>query len=149
MPNATPIKRFCCEYSNGRSQKQHGLKCKVIQFPLTAAFALNGHKTQGMNVLSPRCLVADFPSGSWSCNGMVYVVLGRIQNMQQLYLKSFDPKKIMVSEVAEQQARKIEREALNNPRNRTDVWDSDNCFIRKIASLNIRYEQNNDTFILY
>ena len=137
MPNATPIGRSSFEYSVGRSKKQHGAKAKVIQFPVTLAWAVTAHKCQGMTVKNPMPLIADM--NSVFTKAQAYVMLGRIQNIDQLHLKSFSPGKIMVDERAADEADKIEREALNNPNNRLeDDWTSTNSYIRKVASLNIR-----------
>ena len=141
LPNATPIARKCFEYSLGKKEKHHAAKVKVIQFPLTTAWAITIHKCQGENIKSPTPLVADIASVHRRGQGMAYVALGRIQNMDQLYLRSFAPEKIMISQEAEAEAKKIERDALNNVSNR-DEWNQDwkmpNTYIRKIASLNIR-----------
>ena len=73
---------------------------------------------------------------------MAYVALGRVENMDQLYLKSFAPEKIMISSEAEKEAQKIERHAINNIANRdhwTQDWKMQNSYILKIVSLNIRF----------
>lgn len=142
FPEATPIGRKCFEYSMGKQAKQHSAKVKVIQFPMTTAWATTIHKSQGENIKSPTPLVADIASVHKKGHGMAYVALGRIQNMDQLHLKSFSPDKIMVSKEAEEEAQKIEQEAINNISKR-DQWNQDwkmkNSFILKIASLNIRF----------
>ena len=142
LPNATPIGRHCFEYSLGKTEKHHaGAKAEVIQFPLTTAWAITIHKCQGENIRSPTPLVADIASVHKKGHGMAYVALGRIQNIDQLFLKSFKPEKIMISEEAEAEAQKIEHGAVNIESNQ-DHWNKDwrapNSYIRKIASLNIR-----------
>ena len=141
LPNATPIGRHCFDYSLGKREKQHAAKVKVIQFPLTTAWALTIHKCQGENIRSPTPLVADIASVHKKGHGMAYVALGRIQNMEQLFLKSFKPEKIMISAEAEAEAKKIEQGAVNIESNQ-DGWNKDwkapNSYITKIASLNIR-----------
>ena len=96
---------------------------------------------QGENIRSPTPLVVDIASVHKKGHGMAYVALGRIQNMDQLSLRSFNPDKIMVSEEAEAEACKIEQEAVNTERNRDEWnknWKEMNSFIIKVASLNIR-----------
>lgn len=147
LPNATPIGRECLEYNLGKKARQHGgsaseASAKCIQFPLVLGWAISIHKSQGANIKSPTPLVADIASVHKRGHGMAYVALGRIQNMDQLYLKSFEPKKIMVSKEAEREAQRIERDAINNKDN-MDQWSKDwkmrNCYLLKIVSLNIRY----------
>ena len=146
LPNATPIGRECMDYSMGKKARHHSVQESsdnptVYQFPLVPAWAISIHKSQGENIHSPTPLVADIASVHKKGHGMTYVALGRIQNMDQLYLKSFLPEKIMVSKVAEKEAQKIERGAINNICNRdqwSQNWKMMNCFLLKIVSLNIR-----------
>ena len=147
LPDATPIGRECMEISMGKKARRHSVERAnesptVIQFPLVTAWAISIHKSQGENIHSPTPLVADIASVHKKGQGMAYVALGRIQNMDQLYLKSFKPEKIMVSKVAEKEALKIERDAINNVSNQ-DKWSQDwkttNCYLLKITSLNIRF----------
>ena len=135
MQFATPIGRCSFEYSLGKSHKHHGSKAKVIQFPLTLAYALTAHKCQGMTIKSPDTIVVDLETVFAA--GMAYVMLGRIQNICQLYFKTFNPSKFMVSPSALEEAQSIKKEALNNPAN-CSLWMSTNTFIRRITSLNIR-----------
>ena len=139
FPNATPIPKRCFEYSLGKLSKHHTAKAKVIQYPLMLAWAVTAHKFQGGTVKSPSTLVADmdsiFDQGGAKAYGMAYVMLSRVQNLGQLHLKSFDPKKIMVCEEALAELSKIHRIALNNQPPST--WMSTNSFLFKITSLNI------------
>ena len=133
----TPIGRISFEYSLGKSAKNHTARAKVIQFPLMLARAMTGHKVQGGTIKHPTPVVVDMDSCFTAGQG--YVMLSRIQNLSQLFLKSFNPAKIIVSDKALEEAKKIKRTAINNPRNcRGDLWRSEISFIRKIISLNIR-----------
>ena len=139
LPNATPIGKCCFEYSLGKLSKRHAAKAKVTQYPLMLAWAVTAHKFQGGTVKSPSELVADmdsiFDQGGAKAYGMAYVMLSRVQNLKQLYLKSFDPKKIMVCEEAHLELKKIHDIALNNQT--PSSWMSTNTFLFKITSLNI------------
>ena len=98
-PDATPISREIYQYTIGG----HGAKSKLIQFPLDLASALTCHKVQGEGLKPPKQLVADFDSifdtynkktKEWdlAVPGMAYVMLGRVQNINQLILTwSYDP----------------------------------------------------------
>ena len=140
-PSSTPISRVSLEYRLGDKKKRHGAKASVIQFPLTLAWALNAHKTQGITILSPSKLVVDIDS----CFGpaMVYVALSRVQNIDQLFLMSLDTTKIWASDDALEELEKMELLALNNVDNLlNDKWNVDNSYALKITSLNIGHLPN-------
>ena len=130
---ATPIPRVKFSHSLGKATKQHAAQQSLIQFPLTLAWALTAHKCQGQTIRDPIPLVADLDSVFSA--GQAYVILGRIQNIDQLFLLSFSAKKIMVDERALKEANRIRDRALNNALNQ---WTAQNTFVRKISSLNIR-----------
>ena len=131
--NATPIPKVKFAYSMGRSSKNHTSKDYLIQFPLTLAWAMTAHKCQGQTIKAPTPLVADIDSVFSA--GQAYVILGRIQNIDQLFLQSFSLRKIIVDENALREASRIRASALNIVPNR---WTEQNTFVRKISSLNIR-----------
>ena len=130
MPQATPIKKLCFEYNLGKSKKHHTAKAKVFQFPITLAWALTAHKCQGQTIKYPASMVADLASCFEA--GQAYVILGRIQNLSQLFLKSFMPKKIYANPKALQEAREMHDAALNNPLiSRNIIWNRKKKFLGK------------------
>ena len=135
-PNATPITKYCFEYSLGNKKKDHLARAKVIQFPLTLAWAINAHKCQGMTIRKPHRLVVDMDS----CFGaaMVYVALSRIQNLTQLYLMSLDTTRIWADKDALNEMKTMKKEALNREEILIkDPWFQWNNKTIKITSLNI------------
>ena len=151
---STPISRVSFEYGLGDPSKNHAAKTKVIQFPIQLAWAITAHKCQGMTIRPPTKLFADLDS-CWTNRsaGMAYVMLGRIQNIDQLILKwSYDPepkkdkqsekkrvednnkaaKKINANVKAMEEANKMKQNSLNNPKNKKDNEEG-----LKITSLNI------------
>jgi ATP-dependent DNA helicase PIF1 len=80
-------------------------KVKIIQVPLTLSWAITAHKCQGQTVKSPACLVADIDSVFG--HGMAYVILGRVQSLDQLYLESFKASKITVDTKALKETAKM------------------------------------------
>ena len=100
MPYSTPIGSISFSYDVGKAEKGHSSKVQVIQFPLALAFAMTCHKFQGMTVKTPTHLVVDMDSIWPQATGMAYVMLSRIQNINQLYLKSFDETKIKANKKA-------------------------------------------------
>ena len=139
--DAVPIGRVCFEYSLGNVKKEHAAKAKCVQFPLTLAWAVTCHKCQGWTIESPTRLVADL-SSCWG-PAMAYVMLGRIQNITQLYLPSLDTTKIYASEKALKEAHKIKTQALNNTVNiAKDKWKGGSKNSLRITSLNIQHLVN-------
>ena len=130
---ATPVPRVKFAYRLGKANKQHAAQETVIQFPLTLAWAMTAHKCQGQTIKAPTPLVADLDSVFSA--GQAYVILGRVQNVDQLYLKSFSVSKIMIDQNALREANHIQDCALNVVPNR---WTENNRFVRKISCLNIR-----------
>lgn len=65
-----------------------------IQLPLILAYALTSHKVQGLTLDKVICDLSDC-----FCEAQVYVVLSRARNINSLYLKTFDEKKIRVNKV--------------------------------------------------
>jgi ATP-dependent exoDNAse (exonuclease V) alpha subunit len=64
--------------------------CSVDQFPLTLAYALTIHKSQGLTVDK---LIVDF-TGDFGANSMAYVALSRVKNSADLIVKGFNKKLI-------------------------------------------------------
>ena len=141
MMDATPIKKISQEYSSGRGKKHQGNKAKCIQFPLTLAWAINAHKCQGMTIKSPHKLVVDLDS--CFCAAIAYVMLSRVQNINQLFLLSLDTTKIYADETALEEMTKMQMSALNSEANMSnDQWFKDDENILKITSLNIFHLPN-------
>ena len=149
----TPIARVSFEYGLGDPEKDHA-KTKLMQFPIQLAWAITAHKCQGMTIKPPTKLVADLDSCWKNSPGMAYVMLGRIQNLNQLILRwSYDPipksdalrekkraernikaaRKIQANGKAMVEAQKITQYSLNN---KTDDFLTDEGL--KIASINVQ-----------
>ena len=129
--NLTPCNRVSLEYTVGKKGVQNSTKVKVIQFPLKLAWAATVHKFQGQTISKPTALVGHMERMNQAAQA--YVMLGRIQSMSQLYLSSFDARKIRVNEDALVEARRLHSVALNTT---TSLWD-ETTFL-KISHLNIR-----------
>ena len=149
----TPIVRKNHEYPLGDPEKNH-VMIKLMQFPIQLAWAMTAHKCQGMTIKNPTKMVASLDSCWSNCPGMAYVMLGRIQNLDQLILRwSYDPepkddlpsekkrleankkaaKKIQANKKAMVEAKKMSQKALNH---KIDEFVSKRGL--KIASLNVQ-----------
>jgi len=134
-PESVPIERMAHEYSLGKLSKGHTAKAKVVQFPLTLAWALTAHKCQGQTVKKPKSLAADLKSVFTS--GQAYVILGRVQDIEQLYLLSWDDKCFRVNEKAKCEAAEIEKEAKTFREQSMWTKEATQKYF-KITTLNIR-----------
>ena len=149
----TPISRRSHEYPLGDPEKDH-VNIKLIQFPIQLAWAMTAHKCQGMTIKHPTKMVAGLDSCWKYCPGMAYVMLGRVQNLDQLILRwSYDPepkddaaseqarlkanikaaRKIQANKKAIEEAKKMSQNALNH---KIDEYMSMKGI--KIASLNVQ-----------
>lgn len=65
----------------------------ITQLPLALAWGITVHKSQGMSIERIFCDL-----GSAFTHGQVYVALSRAKSLSGLYLKNFNPNKIIVDE---------------------------------------------------
>ena len=86
---------------------------------------------QGQTIKPPIKILADLNETFQSA--MCYVILSRIVNLTQLYLKPFDQKKIHCNEAAKTEAMRIKKNSLTKI---TTKWDTAESI--KLSSLNIR-----------
>ena len=71
----------------------NGNRVIALQIPLTLAYSITIHKSQSLTLDSAILDLEDCFTYH-----MVYVSLSRVKSLEGLYLKSFDPKKILVNE---------------------------------------------------
>ena len=110
----------------------------MIQFPIRLAWAITAHKIQGQTIKLPRSVGIDinttFGQGQAS---QAYVMLGRTENLQQLYMSDFDESKLQIDPAGPiNETRELKRRAdINISSNK---WISASPGTLKIAALNIR-----------
>ena len=96
------------------------------------AFAITTHKIQGQSTLAPAKVVLDIDSSFQAA--MVYVMLSRVQRMDQIYiLGKFNPKKISCIKASLEESERLERISIN--RNPTP-WNAAITGSINVASLN-------------
>ncbi len=148
-PDSTPLTIHKFDYSLGKLAKGHTAKATVYQFPLTLAWALTAHKCQGQTVKKPNQLAADLKSVFTS--GQAYVILGRVQDINQLCLLTYSDNCIRVNAKAKEEAERISLHAIKSMCN---IWTSPPPQSLRITSLNIRSlvlhypDLRNDTVLL-
>ena len=138
LKNVTPIARFKFEHGIGKSGKDHVAKNTIYQFPLTLAWAMTIHKCQGFTIHPPQNMKSDSKS-CFQC-AMFYVVCGRVQRLNQLYLSSFRREDIKVNAKALAEAKRItEKAKARVAENKFRMtWCAASPSVMKIASLNVQ-----------
>ena len=79
------------------------------QFPLTIAYAMTIHKSQG---LSLKCVLADLGKSVFS-PGMSYVCLSRVTSLDGLHLLNFNPTKVKATTSALKECIRLRGKAFN------------------------------------
>ena len=108
-PGATYIDPIFWQYFLG------GATASVLQFPLKGAAGISSHKIQGQTVPEPNHLVIDITSSHQA--GMVYVMLSRVCNINQLHIvDKVIAEKITVNEKVLREAKRMAKVSVNlNP----------------------------------
>jgi hypothetical protein len=133
LRHCVPIPRVTFSYAMGKGRRGKVCNVQVIQFPLKLSFAITAHKIQGQTVRKPNKMVADLKSVFTA--GQAYVILSRVQSLEQLVLSSFSEKKITTDKYALEESVRMKFRSLNN---------TNPPYLRnlpgklKIATLNIR-----------
>jgi hypothetical protein len=127
-----PIFRINFSYSIGKTTKDHIASAQIIQFPLKLAWALTCHKVQGQTIKKPFKMVADLAT-IFQAN-QAYVVLSRVQCIEQIYFTRCPSKKIYCSDVCRKKCEQIKQNSLNET---SSPWGK-NATVLKVSSINIR-----------
>ena len=132
-PGCVVIERISLQYSLRAKSGDAGSTATLIQFPITLAHAVTGHKVQGQSIPVPNRVVMDLDSTFQSAQS--YVMLSRIQTIDQLFiLNNFDGRKLQHSEKSLQELKRLEKMSINaNP---TDWENKHENETLKIAMLN-------------
>ena len=94
------------------------------------AWATTIHKVQGLT------LVVDMKGSAFS-TGQAYVAFSRVQSLEGLFIKNFNPSCIKVSETVESEMRQLASKCLSpQPVPQVQVLPKSNWF--KIGHLNVR-----------
>ena len=135
-PNATYIRKVEHKYSTSKIAGRTDT-ATLIQFPLVVAFAVTSHKFQGCTIKQPSKAVMDLKNVF--TGGQAYVMLSRVQNVQQLYLLTdIWKKKWYCDKKALKENKRLEEISINNNPSR---WDSDGDLMR-ISFLNAHSIKN-------
>ena len=85
FPGCTPIYKQLHKYTTGKSSGKSNV-ASVYQFPVILAFSSTTHKVQGLTVKYPAKVAVDLRSIFRGGQNQAYVMLGRCENLNQLYL---------------------------------------------------------------
>ena len=138
-PGGTVIKKKELEYSLAKTQGLVSSIAKLIQFPIVLAWAVTVHKFQGQTVKSPQKVAIDLRSVFEAAQA--YVMLSRVQELQQLYiLEELPEAKIYSNHLAMKEIERLIKVSLNmNP----TEWEKEHDKSRlKVFFLNCRSIQN-------
>lgn len=131
-PDCVFIERVSFQYTLGGKKAEVGTTATVIQFPVRLAHAITAHKIQGQTFVSPSTVAMDLNSVFEA--GQAYVMLSRVQSIDQLYIVGeLNEEKIRASPAALEELRRLEKISFN--RNPTS-WHKRNSSAIKIASVN-------------
>ena len=116
FPGCTPIKKKITKYSTSRNSKgTRANTATVQQFPVIVSFASTTHKIQGQTIEAPRKAAIDLRT-VFGAN-QAYVMLGRVQKQDQLYIIGDLPEnKIYADKVALKELELLKARSMNrNP----------------------------------
>ncbi|MCS5660527.1 MAG: hypothetical protein NZ842_09030, partial [Dehalococcoidia bacterium] len=133
-PGATRVDKKTFSYSLDKNNKKGtGAQACLHQFPIVLAHAVTAHKCQGQTIEKPNTVSLDI--SEVFTHAQAYVMLGRAQNMEQVYIiDKVDPKKIYCSEAALTEVNEMEERSLDrNP----PIWLKKKENQIKIVTLNI------------
>ena len=131
-PDCFFLERITHTYTISRRSGDIGSTASLFQFPVRLAFAITTHKIQGQSILAPAKVVLDIDSSFQPA--MVYVMLSRVQRLDQIYiLGKFNPKKISCIKASLEETERLERISIN--RNPTP-WNAAITGSINVASLN-------------
>ena len=131
-PGCVFIERVSFQYTIGGKKAEVGTTATVIQFPVRLAHAITAHKVQGQTFVSPATVAMDLSSVFEP--GQAYVMLSRVQCIEQLYIVGeLDEEKIRASPAALGELKRLQQISFN--RNLTQ-WHKRSSAAIKIGSVN-------------
>ena len=131
-PDSVVIERATINYSIRKKGGAVGSTATLIQFPVKLAHAITAHKIQGQTIPKPLKVGFDIDSIFEEAQG--YVMLSRVQELQQIYiLNKFNPKKLYPSQKALRELERMDRMSINN---NPCPWMKETKNALKIVSLN-------------
>ena len=130
FPDCVIIERVKIEYSLRKNGGAEGSKASVIQFPIRLAHAITSHKVQGQSIPRPLKVAMDINSVFQAAQA--YVMLSRVQSLEQVYIRgSLDAKKIMISTAALAESERLQKRSECG-----NSWNSDSSDKIRIGILN-------------
>lgn len=107
------------------------IKITLVQFPLKLSFAITSHAAQGMTIRHPTKLKTSF--NDLFDAGMGYVIISRLQKLDQLFLEPFPMYKLYCSKKARSFTQQLYERAIN-----FIPSSLSQCTGLTVASLNVR-----------
>ena len=131
-PGGTVIDKVSFAFSLSKSNRGNIATAKVEQFPVKLAFATTAHKIQGQTVKKPQKVIVDIHSVFQPA--MAYVMLSRVESIDQLYiLEELNETKIYASHAAIQELHKMNKISVNE---KASTWLNTKNSRTRISVLN-------------
>ena len=92
-------------------------KLYIRQLPLTLAFALSIHKSQGMTLDYVRTNIGN----SIFSTGQIYTVLSRVRTLENLYIDDFDPSKIRINPKVKKFYKELSKKNKKDKKNKNSI----------------------------
>ena len=136
-PDGVVIKKMEKEYGLPKHAGPISSTARCIQYPLTLSWAVTVHKFQGQTVRSPEKAVIDAKGVSKSDPAQAYVMLSRVQELEQLFvLDKFPEDAIRVSSEAMAEIERLISVSMNKNPTKWESKEQDG--ITKVCFLNCR-----------
>ena len=131
-PECVFIERVSFQYTLGGKKAEVGTTATVIQFPVRLAHAITAHKVQGQTFVYPASVAMDLSSVFEP--GQAYVMLSRVQCIEQLYIVGeLNEEKIRASPAALSELKRLKQISFNNNPTPWHIKDQNTI---KIGSVN-------------
>ena len=136
-PECTSLERVMFQYSLGKKNSKVSNTAKIVQFPMRLCFATTPQKFQGQTVVKPNKICVDLKSVFAAAQA--YVLLSRVQSIEQLFIINSLPKdKFSADGKALQELERLNHISMNNNPSPWDKIDENHLKIISLTCQSLR-----------